>query len=304
MDVGVWDFIMHIPVLLNEVIRTLQPKEGEIFIDGTLGGGGHAEAILKLLGKKGMFVGIDADAGAIDEARKKFKNDARCTFIHGNYADIPEILNTLHIDGADGMLIDLGFSSTQIDDPTRGFSFKFSDAILDMRYGVSGGEETAYAIVNAWDEKSLLSIFKKFGEERYAGRVARKIVEERRKKKIRTVGDLVGIIERTIPMERKKRTFIHPATRIFQALRIAVNHEFENLSTILDALPSVMRSGGRTGIISFHSLEDREVKVHFKSLVACGVASFITKKPIIPSVSESSENPRSRSAKLRALLFS
>ncbi len=291
----------HIPVLLHEVVRTLQPKEGETFVDGTLGSGGHAEVILNALGERGMFIGIDADADAVAAAKEKFKHDSRCIFVHENYANLPEILRRLHIDRVDGILIDLGFSSTQIDDATRGFSFKFPDAVLDMRYGVSGDGEAAHDIVNTWDEKSLLLIFKKFGEERYAGRMARKIISERKKKHIQTVGELVNIVERVVPMPRGKRTFIHPATRIFQALRIAVNNELENLDTILGVLPEIVAPRGRVGIISFHSLEDREIKVHFKSLVANKIASFITKKPIIPSVSEVGENPRSRSAKLRAI---
>lgn len=298
---------MHVPVLLNEVIKVMQPKAGEIFVDGTFGGGGHAVEILNRLGPSGRFIGIDADESAIKDGKKQCEAMKQCELIHGNYADIQTVLEDRNIARVDGLLIDLGFSSMQIDDETRGFSFKFKDALLDMNYGMGG--ENAEIILNTWNEKSLLSIFKKFGEERYSGRIARKIVHERKKKRIRTVGDLIDIIERVVPHRKKiitnsqRRSGIHPATRIFQALRIAVNDELENINTILGVLPEIMNPGGRVAIISFHSLEDREVKVHFRALAESGIVDIITKKPITPSIGEMEENPRSRSAKLRAIVF-
>lgn len=293
---------MHIPVLFNEVIRVMEPKEGEVFVDGTFGGGGHAQGLLKLLGSSGKLIGIDADEEAIRKGKDLFSGRENVKLVQGNYAEIAAILESEGIERIDGLLLDLGFSSFQIDSETRGFSFKFPAAPLDMRYGPRS--ERAEEILNAWDEKSLMYIFRKFGEERYAGRIARKIIAERKKNPIRTVGDLLNIVERTVPFKKGRGARIHPATRIFQALRIAANDELGNLESALSALPSIMNPGGRVAIISFHSLEDREVKTHFRGLAAAGRATVVTKKPIVPGPEEIGENPRSRSAKLRAVVFS
>ncbi len=295
----------HTPVLLNEVIKVLNPKDNEIFIDGTVGMGGHAKEILKHLGTNGMLIGLDADQSMLKLARENIGDDKRCELLHESYANIPEVLSKLGIPKVDGILLDIGFSSVQVDDEKRGFSFRFPDATLDMRYGKSGEGYSAKDILNKWDKDSLTYVFKKFGEERYAGRIAGKIIDERKHKEIETVGDVVNIIERAAPMRRVrgKRKPIHPATRIFQALRIAVNDELGNLESFLSVVGENINSGGRLAVISFHSLEDRIVKKSFKAFAETGMVTPISKKPITPEKEEIESNPRSRSAKLRAIEF-
>lgn len=295
--------VHHIPVLLNEVLRVLEPKENEIFIDGTLGGGGHAEKILERLGAGGKLIGIDADESAIKKAEEKIGGDKRVIFVHGNYADIPKIIADMKIERVDGIFLDLGFSSLQIDGGGRGFSFTASDEPLDMRYGKSGSGISARSIINSWNKDELARIFRKLGEERYAGRIARRIVEIRKRAPIETAGALADAVLSAIPRSRKlnKRVrTIHPATRVFQAVRIAVNRELENLETALLSAPDCLAPGGRLAVISFHSLEDRIVKNHFRMLASDGIGEILTKKPVMPSFEEIKANSRSRPAKLRA----
>jgi len=290
----------HIPVLLREAIQVLNPQAGEFFIDGTLGGGGHTTAIAEHIGNFGTMMCIDWDGGAISKFSKPEGRNAPKFFIkNANYKDIPDLLKEEHLSKANGMILDLGFSSDQIESPERGFSFQH-DGPLDMRY--SGEYESAEDIVNQYREHELETLFRQFGGERYAGRIARVICEERKKKKIITTKELENIIFHAVPTFARKGK-IHPATRVFQALRIAVNHELENIASIIREIPECITPGGRVAIITFHSLEDKVVKEGFKNLVSQGVAELITKKPIAPSREEEKTNPRSRSAKLRSIVL-
>lgn len=294
----------HIPVLLNEVISALNPKQGEFFIDGTVGSGGHARQISEKIGNAGKLLGIDWDLKAISNLKSQMANFGNVILKHGNYADLPEILEKSGLPKADGLVVDLGFSSEQLESVDRrtgrGFSF-LKDEILDMRYFSESGL-TAAEIVNSFPENKLSEIFRNFGEERFSGRIAKKIVEARRKKRILTTKDLVEIIAKAVP-KNYERGRIHPATRTFQALRIFVNEELENLESFLEKIPDVLSKNGRAAVISFHSLEDRIVKNNFRKLEKEGIAEIINKKPITASENEIKENPRSRSAKLRAILI-
>jgi len=289
--------VKHIPVLLNEVIKVLDPKVGEFFIDGTLGGGGHAMAIAKYLGSNGKILAVDVDDEAVKRVATEFKVlNLKFKIFHANYTEIPEILKKEKLLKADGLLLDLGFSSFQINDPKRGFSFLY-DAPLDMRYDVRSKNVSAEDVVNGMNENDLALIFWKYGEERWSRVIAKKIVDERKKKRIQTTTELAHIIEKAI--SRKGR--MHPATKVFQALRIYVNKELENIEAITREISNIIAKDGRVAIISFHSLEDRIVKNAFRDLVKSKKAVFINKKPITPTRAEILKNPRSRSAKLRAI---
>ena len=301
----------HTPVLLKEIIEILNPVSGEFFIDGTVGSGGHAEAILKKIGLSGKFFGIDWDKNNINKLIKtgKLGNWGNVILINENYANLPEILKVEKLPKADGLLIDLGFSSEQLNPLVgggRGFSF-MKDEVLDMRYNAEQiwneygtNAETAAEVVNSFNEKDLADIFWKYGEERFSRQIAKKIMEERKKKRILTTFDLVEIIKKSVP-KSYERGRIHPATRVFQALRIYINNELENLETILKNLDKILKPYGRAAIISFHSLEDRLVKNYFRQMVKEGKAEILTKKPITANEEEIKNNPRSRSAKLRAI---
>jgi len=296
----------HIPVLLQEVMELLNPQSGEFFIDGTLGGGGHAIEILKRIAPSGKFVGVDMDAQAILRFVEKVQKECRgilpetSFFItQSNYACIPDILEEKKMSKADGLIIDLGFSSYQIDDSERGFGFRI-DGPLDMRYGGFGIK--AEDVINTYSETEIANIIFRYGEERFSRRIASAINRARQKKKIETTRELAEIVLNAYPMRQKHRR-IHPATKTFQALRIFVNNELENLETALKFLPIIMRKGGRVSIISFHSLEDRMVKEAFKNLKKLGYVEIMTKKPITPTLEEVEKNPRSRSAKLRVIQF-
>ena len=309
----------HVPVLLKEVIEILNPEgepsvpygagpqPGEFFIDGTIGSGGHASEILKRISPNGVFLGIDWDKKAIELAESKLNvkcqmSDVRCYFVHGNYADLPEILKEKKLPKADGLLLDLGFSSEQLNPPAgggRGFSF-LKDEVLDMRYESNKERLTAAEIVNSFTEKELADIIFKYGEERYSRRIAKAIIEERKKKRILTTFDLVEIIKKAAPKiyQAGRR---HPAMRTFQALRIYVNQELDNLETILKNINQISKIKGRVLIISLHSLEDRLVKNYFRQMAKDGKAEILTKRPVRPTEEEIEKNSRSRSAKLRAI---
>ncbi len=287
---------MHIPVLLKEAIKTLDPKSGEFFIDGTFGGGGHAAAILEKIGPRGKLLAVDWDAKALKRAEGGFGGRRNIVLTRGNYADLPEILKRLELPKADGLLLDLGFSSEQLGG--RGFSFS-KDEPLIMRYDDSKSGVTAADVVNGLGEKELADVIYKFGEERFSRKIAKAIVERRRKKRIETSGDLAGIVGEALP-KNYERGRIHPATRTFQALRIYVNGELENLERLLGGLEKILKSEGRVAVISFHSLEDRLVKKYFKKMEKEKNFLILTKKPVSPSPEEIRANPRSRSAKLRA----
>ena len=292
--------ISHQPVLLKEVLHFLSVKPGGTYVDGTVGGGGHAEAILQRLEGRGAYVAIDRDHETLDRARERLKRfEGQVHFIHGVFSQIPMILNDLGIAAVDGVFIDLGVSSFQLESGDRGFSF-LKEGPLDMRMDPDGLESdgltplsTAAEIVNEWPEKELAEIFYKFGEERFARRIARAIVAVRRGPPFKTTTELSRLIEKTVP---RGRSMIHPATRVFQALRIAVNGELDHLKAFLSSDFRFLNEGGRVAVISFHSLEDRLVKQSFRSREDLKV---ITKKPVTAVEEELRENPRSRSAKLR-----
>ena len=299
----------HISVLLNECIEGLNIKEDGIYLDGTMGGAGHSKEIVKRLSKEGLLIGVDRDMEAICVAKERLADFPNVEFVHDNHDNIKEILEKLNIDGVDGILLDLGVSSYQLDERNRGFSY-MGDAELDMRMDKSQSL-TAKEVVNTYSEEDLANIIYEYGEERFSRVIARKICEIRKEKEISTTAELVSIIESVIP--RKKQDG-HPAKRTFQAIRIEVNDEIKPLyNTVLHSI-DCLKPGGRLCIITFHSLEDRAVKNAMNDAAgkcicppglpycSCGMVSkgkVITKKPILPTEEELSVNSRSKSAKLR-----
>src|SRR5829696_2094918 len=291
----------HIPVLLAEVLDALAPQSGGRYLDGTLGGGGHAAAVLEASAPNGRLLGIDADPSALAAAGARLAAfGERVTLAHGNFRDIGRLAHEHGFEQIDGLLLDLGVSSYQLDTPERGFSFAAA-APLDMRLDPTGGA-TAADLVNDTPESELADLIFRYGEERGSRRIARLIAEARRKQPIETTLELAELVTRALGGRHGK---IHPATRTFQALRIAVNRELESLETALPQAVELLAAGGRMAIISFHSLEDRIVKLFFRAESGYGGSEqaarlqIITKKPIEASEQEARANPRSRSAKLR-----
>jgi len=304
----------HKSVLLDECIENLNIKPDGIYVDGTIGGAGHSEEICKRLSEEGVLIGIDRDIEALEEAKKRLA-DYKCKkyFIHDNYSNIKEILRELDIDKVDGVLLDLGVSSYQLDNPDRGFSY-MQDAPLDMRMNAEE-DFTAEDVVNEYSVGELTDIIKDYGEERWAKRIASFIERERKKERITTTGKLVQIIKEAVPASAR-REGPHPAKRTFQAIRIEVNDELGGLKKAVDEIIDILSQNGRLCIISFHSLEDRIVKEAFARrenpctcpkgapVCTCGKVPDgrrVTRKPICPLGSEQVENPRARSAKLRVL---
>jgi len=286
---------IHIPVLLEEAIRFLAPVDGGIYIDGTLGLGGHAERILQSCGPSGRVIGFEWDASALELASKRLAPFAeRFKALHRNYSEIAAGLAEMDIHKVDGLLLDLGVSSLQFDSRERGFSFQ-TDGPLDMRMD-KRMQLSAENIINEYSRDDLADIFYYYGEERQARRIAAHIVEERLKNRITTTSQLARIVATAVPKKYQPKK-IHAATKVFQALRIAVNKELDNLSIFLDSITQVLKPGGRVCIISFHSLEDRLVKWKLKETPGLHI---LTKKPVIPGAAEVKMNPRARSAKLRA----
>ena len=290
---------MHIPLLLKETIEFLNPQPGKFIIDATIGGGGHAAEILKKIGDSGMLLGIDWDKEAIADCQSRFADYKNVILVNGNYADLPEILKQKELPKVDGIAVDLGFSSRQLEKSGRGFSF-LKDEKLDMRYQQETENLTAAEVINQYSEKELADIFWKYGEERNSRKIAKKIIEERKNKRILTTFDLIEIIRKAVPKNYEQGR-INPSTKVFQALRIYVNDELGNLEKILKNMSKILK--GRAVIISFHSLEDRLVKNYFRNLSKENGAEILTKKPIRPSEEEIRGNPRSRSAKLRAIII-
>jgi 16S rRNA (cytosine1402-N4)-methyltransferase len=286
----------HTPVLLNEVIRFLAPQPGEFFIDGTVNGGGHAQAILEKVGPKGKLLGVDWDPEALARCRQKLGERSNVMLVQGNFADISGILERGKLGRANGLLLDLGFSSHQTDVSGRGFSF-MKDEPLQMTYDPQ--RLPASSALAQLSEKELAEVLAMFGQERYARRIARAIKEAKRRSSIRTSGELVRVVAGAVP-KGYERGRIHPATRTFQALRMFVNDELSNIALALEAIPKILTQGGRVAVISFHSLEDGTVKRIFRELASRGALRIVTKKPVRPAEKEISENPRSRSARLRA----
>lgn len=281
----------HIPVLLDEVLEGLSPAPGKTFVDGTLGGGGHAEALAKAVGQTGLVIGIDRDPEALERCETRLAG-LPVKLVAANYAEIPDVLAELEIEAVDGILLDLGLSSDQLANVDRGFSFQ-ADGPLDLRFDPHEGQ-AAWELLSHIGEQRLADIIYQYGQERYSRRIAKKIVDSRRTAPIRTAQQLAELVRSCVP--RSRGHAIDPATRTFQALRIAVNEELPSLEKALAALPGCLKPGGRLAIISFHSLEDARVKHSFRSDERLQV---LTKKPIVPSAREEAENPRSRSAKLR-----
>lgn len=302
----------HISVLLEETIRELQIKPDGIYVDGTLGGAGHASEVCRRLNDKGLFIGIDQDGDAIQAAAGRLEGfGEKVRIIKSNYVHMKEVLAGAGITGVDGILLDLGVSSYQLDNVERGFSYR-EDAPLDMRMD---REQTISAreIINTYEESRLYQIIKEYGEERYAKSIARNICIERKKKTIETTFELVDIIRRSMPAKARNGKG-HPAKRTFQAIRIECNHELEVLRRALDEMVGLLNDHGRLCIITFHSLEDRMVKQAFRKnenpctcppdfpVCVCGNVprgKVITRKPILPSEEELAYNTRAKSAKLR-----
>lgn len=287
----------HESVLLAETIEWLRPGPGKTLLDGTVGLGGHSRRWLELSEPDGKVVGFDRDPEAVLEARRILQGFGdRALIINKNYRDAFEALAEHGITSVDAVLLDLGVSSMQLDQASRGFSFRY-DGPLDMRMNPQDALD-AKEIVNEADEKQLADLFWKYGEERMSRRIAKKIVEVRKVKQIETTAELESLIFHSVPMSMRHGR-IHPATRVFQALRIAVNMELEALQVFMDDIAEHLLPGGRVGVISFHSLEDRIVKTSFKQLQNEGVGKVLTKKPVTASEAEQESNARSRSAKFR-----
>jgi 16S rRNA (cytosine1402-N4)-methyltransferase len=283
---------VHVPVMLEEVLHWLAPRPGMVLVDGTLGGGGHTRALAERLGNNGVLIGIDRDPAAIEAAEKSLRG-LPIRLAQANYCDLPEILEQLEIEAVDGVVLDLGLSSDQLADRNRGFSFT-ADGPLDLRFDPFSGEP-ARRLINRLSVEHLTLLISKFGEERYSPRIARAIVQRRREHPIETSAELAELIRQSVP-HPPGGSRIDPATRTFQALRIAVNDELKSLEIALRRIPGCLRSGARMAVISFHSLEDRRVKESFLKDERLAV---LTRRPLQPGESEIEENPRSRSAKLR-----
>lgn len=290
---------IHTPVLLHEAIFGLDPRPGEIIVDGTLGAGGHAAALAERIGKRGTLVGIDLDEEAILRSRKTLSGfKGKLNLVCGNFRNLGDILAKLKIAKVDKILLDLGISSYHLESSGRGFSFK-KDEPLKMTLGEKSEQLfTAYEIVNEWDEENISEILRVYGDEKYSARIARAITTKRKSKQIKTSSELAEIVRKAVPsfVLRKK---IHPATKTFQAIRIAVNDELGALKQGLSEGVEHLKKGGRIAVISFHSLEDRIVKRFFKEMSAQSEIKILTKRPIVPSSEEIERNPRGRSAKLR-----
>ena len=303
----------HVPVLYDEVMEALKIRADGTYIDGTVGGGGHSSGICERLSKQGTLIAVDRDTAALEAASERLaKYDCNIQFIHANYSDTSFL--TSSVDGkVSGILLDLGVSSFQLDTAERGFSY-MHDAPMDMRMNADD-QLTAYEVVNNYSEQDLARIIREYGEENWASRIAKFIVEARKSKAIERTGELVEIIKSAIPA-KARRTGPHPAKRTFQAIRIEVNAELEHLKKAVETLPDMLEPGGRIAIITFHSLEDRIVKTEFERrlnpctcpkefpVCMCGKVADVKRvyrKPITPNEQELENNPRARSAKLRVL---
>lgn len=302
----------HRPVMLEQCVKGLDIRPNGIYVDGTLGGGGHSGAICRSLDERGTLIGIDRDRDALNVSSERLK-EYKCQkyFVQSNYSDIKQVLSELKIEKVDGALLDLGVSSFQLDNPQRGFSY-MNDAPLDMRMS-QDDDFTAYDIVNDYDRNELIRVIGRYGEERWASRIADFIVKIRSDKPIESTYELVDVIKQAIPASAR-RTGPHPAKRTFQAIRIEVNDELSQLERAVEEFCDILAPGGRLCIITFHSLEDRIVKEIFSRranpctcprefpICACGKKADIKKitgKPFVPDAEETEENPRARSAKLR-----
>lgn len=283
----------HVPVLLKETIELLDPKSNENFMDCTIGLGGHSKEILVRIAPKGKVLGIDLNKNTLKITHENLENFGnRLILVEDNFVNLEKIATNSELEKIDGILLDLGMSSWELERSGKGFSFQ-KDEVLDMRFSEST-QLTAYDIVNKWSEDDLVEIFRNYGEERFARPIARRIREERKKKKVQTTKELVEIILKV----KRRRGKIHPATQIFQAIRIAVNDELENLKSFLMQAEEILDKEGRIAVISFHSLEDRIVKWFFRN----SSLEILTKKPVMAGEEEIKANSRARSAKLRVAI--
>jgi 16S rRNA (cytosine1402-N4)-methyltransferase len=283
---------VHVPVLLDQVVHWLQPRPGAVLVDATLGGGGHARALAAGVGREGLVIGVDRDPAAIEAAVERLRG-LPVKLVQANFCDLPEVLEQLEIEKVDGVLLDLGISSDQLADRSRGFSFS-TDGPLDLRFDPMSGEP-ARRLINRLSAEHLTQLISSYGEERYSPRIARAIVQRRRDKPIETAAELAELIRGCVPNPPGGHR-IDPATRTFQALRIAVNDELKSLEIALRRIPDCLRPGARMAAISFHSLEDRRVKEAFRGDERLRA---LTRRPVCPDDQEVAGNPRSRSAKLR-----
>ena len=283
---------LHVSVLLDQVVHWLQPRPGAVLVDGTLGGGGHTRALAAGVGNEGLVISIDRDPAAIENAGREL-GSLPVRLARANFCDLPEVLEQLKIEKVDGGVLDLGLSSDQLADRERGFSFS-ADGSLDLRFDPTSGEP-AKRLINRLSIDHLTQLISAYGEERYSPRIARAIVQRRRKQPIETAAELAELVRGCVPTP-PGGSRIDPATRTFQALRIAVNDELKSLEIALRRIPDCLRPGARMAIISFHSLEDRRVKEAFRT---DGRLRTLTRRPIRPAEEEIAHNPRARSAKLR-----
>ncbi len=305
---------VHVPVLIDEVVSMLAPAPGSLQIDGTIGGGGHAERILEATNPDGRLLGLDADGAAIARVRERLgpRFGDRLSLRQANFRELASVAPAAGFGEVDGCFLDLGLSSFQLADTERGFGFR-TKGMLDMRFDVTKGVP-ASELIASLDAPELIALFRRYGEEPFAGRIARAIVEARRTAPVRTAEDLASLIERVAPAQAPGRRRIHPATRVFQALRIAVNEELDSLAVGLEAALGLMRPGGRLVVLSYHSLEDRIVKRYFQAerrgcvcapeapVCICGRVPrvrLLAPKGLIPGEEELAANPRARSARLR-----
>ncbi|MDD5006134.1 MAG: 16S rRNA (cytosine(1402)-N(4))-methyltransferase RsmH [Candidatus Omnitrophica bacterium] len=293
------DKFIHKPVMLEEILSFLEPKKGTTIVDATIGTAGHAIEIVKRIAPAGKLVGIDRDQESLEIAKERLKEyGSRCIFIHDNFCNIDKILTSLDIKRVDGVILDLGISSFQLSNATRGFSF-VNEGPLDMRMDRTNSI-SAFDLVNNLTQEEIASLLWQFGQERFSRRIARMIINKRNESVIDTTTGLASIVLKALPHQRQYQR-IHPATRTFQALRIAVNQELESLEIFLQKIDKFMSKGGKICILTFHSLEDRIAKINFRNLAKTKEFKLIVKKPITPTIEEVKDNPRSRSAKLRIL---
>ncbi len=290
---------VHTPVLLHEVMTFLDPQPGDFIIDGTVDGGGHAAAIAEVIGPEGKLLGLDWDEQLLERTRKRFADKKNITLLHGNYADLPEIMREHDLEKADGLLVDLGFSSEQLEASGRGFSFGEAARNEPLLMTYDDSRTPVWQILREESEEALANIMYEFGGERMSRQIAKAIKDRGRRQPIMTAGALADVVREVLP-GRYEHGRIDPATRTFQAFRIYANGELENLKTLLKNLSEVLKHGGRVVIITFHSAEDGIVKRAFQSLAKGSNIEIVTKKPVGATREEIKENPRSRSAKIRA----
>jgi len=309
----VTEIVYHVPVMLAETLAVLAPKPGGVFLDCTLGGGGHAEAILEQIMPGGRLIGIDQDRDALDAAGARLSRFGEAvTLVQARFDELGAVLETLGIEGVNGILFDLGVSSHQLDTPERGFSFKDPDALLDMRMNPDAGGSSAADLLNTLSERKLSTLIRENSDEHWAARIARIAVERRAKDPFRTIGQLIETVHAAIPVKARPDDK-HAATRTFQALRIAVNDELGILGHALESAVSRLTKDGVLAVLSYHSLEDRIVKQKFAEASGRGpgdaiygmpppaLSALLTRKPVEPGSAEVAANPRARSARLRAV---